>query len=234
MSFDDRVTPLGRTRLVNEVTTHLRSLIIEGALPPGQQLLQTELSEQLGVSRTPLREAFRILEREGFVRVSNGNNTLEVIDLSPEDMVQMYQIREVIDGLAARLAAERGISEAEHAQLKGIVERIAKATKPLAAAERSIAHADLHSRIAELSGNPHVIAQIPMIRLSSQMLARRLQRIVSNAPAVSDEMIEQGADDHRGVVDAIAAGNGRLAERIARTHIRKTMHSPLLAPIKVG
>jgi DNA-binding GntR family transcriptional regulator len=235
MAFDERVTPLGRTRLVDEVTHHLRSLIIAGALPAGQQLLQTELSEQLGVSRTPLREAFRILEREGFVRVSNGNNTLEVIDMSPEDMVQMYEIREVIDGLAARLAARRGITEAEHAELKGIVERIARATKPLAAAERSVAHADLHSRIAELSGNPHVIAQIPMIRLSSQMLARRLQRIVQDAPAVSDEMIEQGADDHRGVVDAIAEGNSRLAERIARSHIRKTMHSPLLAAgVKLG
>jgi DNA-binding GntR family transcriptional regulator len=64
--------------------------------------------------------------------------------------------------------------------------------------------------------------------LSSQMLARRLQTVIENAPAVSDDMIEQGAGDHQGVVDAIAAGNAKLAERIARSHIRKTMHSPLL------
>jgi DNA-binding GntR family transcriptional regulator len=228
MAFDERVTPLGRTRLVDEVTDHLRRLIITGVLSPGQQLLQTELSEQLGVSRTPLREAFRILEREGFVRVSNGNNTLEVIDLSPDDMVALYEIREVIDGLAARLAAERGIDEQEHENLTEMVKRIARTSKPLAAGDRAVVHADLHSRIAELSGNPHVIAQIPMIRLSSHMLARRLQNVIDNAPAVSDDMIEQGAGDHQGVVDAIAAGNAKLAERIARFHIRKTMHSPLL------
>jgi len=228
MAFDDRVTPLGRTRLVDEVTNHLRTLIITGVLAPGQQLLQTELSEQLGVSRTPLREAFRILEREGFVRVSNGNNTLEVIDLSPEDMVALYEMREVIDGLAARLAAERGIDELEHAHLTELVNRIARASKPMAAGDRAVAHADLHTRIAELSGNPHVIAQIPMIRLSAQMLARRLQTVIAHAPTVSDDMIEQGADDHQGVVDAIASGNAKQAERIARSHIRKTMHSPLL------
>jgi DNA-binding GntR family transcriptional regulator len=229
MAFDERVTPLGRTRLVDEVTNHLRTLIITGVLAPGQQLLQTELSEQLGVSRTPLREAFRVLEREGFVRVSNGNNTIKVIELSPDDMVALYEIREVIDGLAARLAAERGIDEQEHENLTEMVRRIARASKPLAPGDRAVAHADLHSRIAQLSGNPHVISQIPMIRLSAQMLARRLQTVIEHAPAVSDDMIEQGADDHQGVVDAIAVGNGKLAERIARSHIRKTMHSPLLA-----
>jgi len=234
MTFDQRVTPVGRTRLVHEVTDHLRTLIITGALAPGQLLLQTELSEQLGVSRTPLREAFRVLEREGFVRVSNGNNTLEVVDLSPSDMVSLYEIREVIDGLAARLAAEHGINAREHKQLTEMVNRITRATKPFSPGERATAHADLHSRIAELSRNPHVIAQIPMIRLSSQMLARRLQSLADEAPEVTEDMIERGADDHQGVVDAIAAGNAKLAEQIARGHIRKTMHSPLLVAASVA
>src|SRR5438093_10908651 len=103
--------PFERTRLVDEVTDRLRSLILDGTLPPGQPLLQISLSEQLGVSRTPLREALRVLENEGFVRISNGNNTLEVVELSPQEMVEMYELREVVDGLAARLAAKRGIDQ---------------------------------------------------------------------------------------------------------------------------
>ena len=67
---------VGRRRLVDDVISHLRQLILDQELPPGTALLQTELAEKLGVSRTPLREAFRILDREGLVKVANGNRTI--------------------------------------------------------------------------------------------------------------------------------------------------------------
>jgi GntR family transcriptional regulator of vanillate catabolism len=222
------VPPLERTRLVDEVTDRLRRLIIEGTLEPGQALLQNDLSERLGVSRTPLREAFRVLEREGFVRVSNGNNTLEVIELTTPDMIELYQMREVVDGLAARLAAQRGISDVEYTELVGLIDAMSEMTERYDPSERAGHHADLHSRIAELSGNRHVIAQIPMIRFTAQMLARRLKSLRDEAPEVTFEMIEHGADDHHGVVEAIRAGDAKAAETIARRHIRKTMRSPLL------
>src|SRR4029453_5215247 len=98
-----------RPRLVDDVTNRLRQMIVDGTLSAGQPLLQIELSKKLGVTRPPLRGAFRVLEHEGFVRATNGNNTLEVIGLSNEEMTEIYQYREVIDGLAARLAAKRGI-----------------------------------------------------------------------------------------------------------------------------
>src|SRR5579862_4729146 len=113
-----------RTRLVDDVTDRLRSMIIDGTLAPGTTLLQIDLAERLGVSRTPLREAFRILEYEGFVRIANGNKTLEVVDLSDDDIIELYQFREVIDGLAARLAAKRGISDADYEMLMGRIDEM--------------------------------------------------------------------------------------------------------------
>jgi len=218
---------VGRTRLVDEVTVRLRNLILDGALPPGKPLLQLDLCEQLGVSRTPLREAFRVLESEGFVRVSNGNKTLEVVELSVDDMLELYAFREVIDGLAARLAAQRGVSPSRLAELRALLETMRDQVGQ-AGFVRAASHANFHAALAELSGNKYVIGQIPMIRLTAQMLARRMRSLAGSAPSHSAEMLEEGEDDHMGVLVAIEAGDGRQAETIARRHIRKTMRSSLL------
>ena len=223
--MDLRMT--GRTRLVDEVTVRLRNLILDGGLPPGKPLLQLDLCERLGVSRTPLREAFRILESEGLVRVSNGNKTLEVINLTVSEMLELYAVREVIDGLAARLAAQRGVPAARLEQLRQLL-TIMRKEAGTASVSRAIAHADFHAGLAEVSGNRHVVNQMPLIRLTAQMLSRRMQSLAEAAPGHSAEMLEEGEDDHLAVLAAIEAGDGRLAETIARRHIRKTMRSELL------
>jgi GntR family transcriptional regulator of vanillate catabolism len=225
-----QIPALERTRLVDDVVSRLRTMIIDGTLAPKTTLLQIELSEKLGVSRTPLREAFRVLEHEGFVRATNGNKTLEVVDLTDDDMLELYQFREVIDGLAARLAARRGISDADFDSLNGHLEKMAvlDPRKPSEAVERAAAHAAFHVGIAELSNNRMVINQIPMIRLTSQMLARRISELGSAAPDVTTNLLGEGESDHRGVLDAIKSGGGADAEGLARRHIRRTMRSELV------
>jgi GntR family transcriptional regulator of vanillate catabolism len=213
--------PFERTRLVDEVTDRLRTLILDGDLSPGQQLLQITLSKQLGVSRTPLREALRILENEGFVRIVNGNNTLEVVDLSPEEMIELYELREVIDGLAARLAAARGVDEVTTLELTSAIEEMREAGAPLDATRRSVAHARFHVLLAEASGNRHVISQLPMIRMTAQMLGRRLRDLDLREPFYISEIIEEGDGHHRAILDAVVAGDPQAAEAIARRHIRK-------------
>src|SRR5688572_27325927 len=117
-----RLTP--QSRLVDEVATRLRQLILTHQLPPGSKLLQSDLAERFGVSRTPLREAIRLLEYDGLVKVSNGNRTVEVVTLSGDDFMQLYQVREVIDGLAARLLARRGLTPAVDKALSKCVDQI--------------------------------------------------------------------------------------------------------------
>src|ERR1700728_4434439 len=92
-------------RMVDRITEDLRELILDNKIPPGGVLIQTEWAEKLQVSRTPLREAFRILEQDGLVQVSNGNRTIQVVRFSDGELRDLYQVREVIDGLAARLLA---------------------------------------------------------------------------------------------------------------------------------
>jgi GntR family transcriptional regulator of vanillate catabolism len=210
----------------------LRTLILSGALPPRQTLRQIEVSERLGVSRTPLREAFRLLEREGFVRISNGNNTLEVVGPSVEEMIELYQVREVIDGLAARLAAQRGVPEDALANLGHLIDEMRKLDSGENWPQRAALHADFHAGIAELSGNRHMEGQISMIRFTAQMLARNLSEIAGTAPDTLASSLNQGEQDHLAILDAIRAGDGRRAETVARKHIRKTMSSPLLRPAR--
>ena len=218
----------GRTRLVDDVTDRLRSMIIDGTLAPGTTLLQIELADRLGVSRTPLREAFRLLEYEGFVRIVNGNKTLEVVELSDNDILELYQFREVIDGLAARLAAKRGISDADCDALMSRIDEMHALDPSRDAAARAAAHAAFHVRIAELSGNRLVCNQVQMIRFTSQMLARRLADLGARDPDLSVRLTGGGEADHRAVVEAIRNGEGSDAELIARRHIRRTMRSELV------
>jgi GntR family transcriptional regulator of vanillate catabolism len=217
-----------RTRLVDDVTDRLRSMIIDGTLAPGTTLLQIDLAERLGVSRTPLREAFRILEYEGFVRIANGNKTLEVVELSDDDIIELYQFREVIDGLAARLAAKRGISDADYEMLMGRIDEMHSLDVSRDAAARAAAHAAFHVRIAELSGNRLVCNQVQMIRFTSQMLARRMADMGTSDPALVVHLTAGGEADHRAVVEAIRGGEGSDAESIARRHIRRTVRSELV------
>lgn len=226
---NEETTIFARKRLVDDVVLHLRTMIIDGDLPPGQTLLQIDLAERLGISRTPLREAFRILQYEGWVRVTNGNKTLEVIDMTSEELLEIYRMREVVDGLAARLAAERGITTAEVTELEKMLDTMHSFDgDSLQTGRRSAAHAAFHARLAELSGNRYLVAQIPMILMSSQVLARRLAELKRQDTAIVAELLERGREDHRGVIQAITDQDGDLAEQIARRHIGRTIDSDLI------
>ena len=216
------IAPFERTRLVDEVTHRLRNLILDGTLAPGLRLLQTSLAEKLGVSRTPLREALRVLQHEGFVEFIDGNKTLAVIDLSVEELLEMYELREVVDGLAARLAAKQGINSATAKRLHRALVELRRASDPRALTRRAPAHADFHATIAEASGNRHMLGQIPMIRFTAQMGTRYVQHLDGQARLEALMRIEEGKGNHGAILQAIEQGDARKAERAARDHIRTT------------
>lgn len=114
---------ISKRRLVDEAARALREAILDGRLRPGQRLLQDRLAEMLGVSRTPIREALQRLEREGLVR-SVGRQGMVVAQLAAQDIEEIYDVREVLEGLAARLAASR-ISQAQLNTLRKSLERMA-------------------------------------------------------------------------------------------------------------
>jgi GntR family transcriptional regulator, vanillate catabolism transcriptional regulator len=220
------IAPLERTRLVDEVTHRLRNLILDGTLVPGQRLLQTSLAEELGVSRTPLREALRVLQHEGFVEFVDGNKTLAVVDFSTDDLLEIYELREVVDGLAVRLAAQRGITRATGKRLHGALADFKGAVGPRAITRRAAAHADFHATIAQASGNRHVVGQIPMIRFTAQMGTRYVQNLDEHARSQALGGIEQGEGNHLAILQAIrAAMPARRSGRLASTSARRSTRS---------
>jgi len=227
-----RITPLARSigLLSDEVERVLRDEILAGTLAPGTPLLQIQLAEQLGVSRTPLREALRILERDGLVKVSNGNKTVEVVALDIAEIVATHEVREVVDGLAARLAARRGLGPEADRHLVACIDAMDTASRGgLDTAVYGDAHADFHLSIIDATGNSRLLDLCPLVRLSSQMmLTRYLQQQAHRHPGlvdlegVSSTLINEGNQDHRRIYAAIAAGQPREAEAAAKRHIRKT------------
>lgn len=217
-------------RLVDEVVSELRDRITEGALPAGTPLPQVALAERLGVSRTPLREALRVLEREGLLRTSDARGTVEVVSIGSADLVEMYQVREVIDGLAARLAARRGIT-AQHKQDAGLL--LAEMAGPTAHDDpeyRNRAHADFHELIAVMSGNARILTFGPLIRASSAALSMPLDRMLAArfpaaaTPERSQQEIDAGSHrQHCAIFSAIVEGDAAEAEATARNHIRRTL-----------
>ena len=217
-------------RLVEDVTKVLRDAIITGTLKPGTELLQIDIAERLGVSRTPLREALRVLENDGLVRVKNRNRTVEVNTITSADLLEMYQIREVVDGLAARLAAKNGLPADVIARLRELIAEMRAAAVPYDPARRTAAHIEFHSLIAEQCGNPRVDPFLPLIRASSAALYIPFIGDSAGAKLVHEgrlesheEVLERAQQYHDLIVDAIETRDHRQAETVARRHIANTI-----------
>lgn len=201
--------------MANQVAEQLRDLIVSGSLTPGEPLLQVELAAKLGISRTPLREAFLLLERDGLVRSNPQTNTVEVAAFTEQDVVEIYQVRQVLDALAARLAAGSTISRESRVELENDVMEMGQVLEPFNTQKFMAAHMRFHVGIYELSGNRRIKEFEPILRISTQMLYRRVHSKV-------DRMI-QSAAEHGLILDAIVAGDPARAETEASSHIAHTL-----------
>lgn len=226
-----RMELLQRTpRLVDEVINRLRERIVDGTLPAGTPLPQVALAAQLGVSRTPLREALRVLDSEGLVRSSDGNRTVEVVRIQPDDLREIYELREVIDGLAARLAARKGLAPEEEQRARYLLGEMADSSDPYDPVRRNRSHAEFHELFALASGNAKVQSFASLIRTSAAMLYLPLVRdaILANLMAANPgksykEFLDEAQAQHREILDAVLERKPGAAEAAARRHIQRTL-----------
>src|SRR5579862_6440277 len=116
--MDGSTLPIARLALPEAAAERLRALIIEGELAPGARLNERELSERLGVSRTPLREAFRMLAADGLL-VQLPNRGAQVVSLSRDDARHAFEVMAALEGLAGELAAAR-VTEPDLADLRAL------------------------------------------------------------------------------------------------------------------
>lgn len=190
--------------------SYLRSAIITGRYPPEKPLVEREICDKLGVSRTPVREALRRLGSEGLVDFIP-NRGVFVSGITKEKAMQLYEMKEALECMAAKLCAERGGEEA----LMRLTDCINMHRQYADRGEMEIAvDLDLrfHVILVESCGNPLIEQQSKSLLLQT----RRLSQL-----AVYDtDHIYDFIDQHAAVVDAIGAHNGAAAAAAVAAHIR--------------
>jgi DNA-binding GntR family transcriptional regulator len=200
----------GDYKIIRELLfNHLRHLIITGGLETGQKLIEEDLAEQFKVSRTPVREAIRKLEIEGLVRYQSRRGVV-VTGFSPEDIDEIYATREVLEGLAARLAAKHGTDE-EIRELGGLLGQINEAS----AARNFERAAHIHTQFDELlyrMGRNRRLVGI-LTQYAEYIEHGKMVSLTRSGRA------EEIRAEHRAMFDAIAERDPDAAEQAARLHV---------------
>ncbi|WP_086823555.1 GntR family transcriptional regulator [Streptomyces sp. NRRL B-24572] len=204
---ESAVTPAnGGGWLRDQVCEALRDRIIDGRLRPGDRLVERDVAEEFGVSRVPVREAIRILLGEGFLHALSPRRIV-VRELSGQDVENLFDLREALEVLAARRAAERR-TEAQLGELRDLLEEARKVTLAGRPERVSRANAAFHHHIVELAGN--------------DMLASALGSLEGRLRWLFQQIDDPGSlwAEHRTLYEAIAAGDADAAADISLRHIR--------------
>ena len=198
--------------------------ILHGDLKAGEKLSETGLAERLGVSRTPVREALRALDAEGFVRLSP-NSRFEITSFSRQDAMEVLQIRRLLEGEASRLAAQRGRRRIVARLQETLDAAWACVEGPAEEVDFRFMQADIafHRTIFEIAGNNR------MLRVSSALGDRLARLYVSRSSDV--QMYEICLQQHRNIMEAIQAHDDIRAEAYARRHIEYIMDT-MLEPVE--
>lgn len=198
---------------VEQAAEAIRDSIRRGDCGPGHRLVESVLTVELGVSRGSLREAFSRLAAEGLVEMQPYRGTM-VSKLSANDLRSLYAVREVLEGLAARLVAERF----EDPNVQEMVMREMEFMRtPLDRMVRSRyfdENSRFHGSLISLSGNQHLIE-------STSRFATQLYRYAMRA-LIDDSSIEASQAEHLAILEAIEAGNAADAELLTRGHLRSS------------
>jgi phosphonate utilization transcriptional regulator len=194
--------------LATAAQQEIERLILGGELPPGAKLTEAVLSERLGVSRGPIREAFRRLEEAGLVRQEK-NRGVFVRDIALDEAAEIYDLRAVMDELAGRRLA-RAITADQARALRGIVERMEQAARADDADAYHLLNLEFHDRVVEFAGNRKMAS---MYRRLVKELALARRRNLSEELA-----LPHSAAEHRQILKAIASGDPEVAGRALFEH----------------
>lgn len=191
----------------------LRAEIVSGALPPGTKLSEARLAERFGTSRMPVREAFQVLARSDFVIIKQRSGTF-VRGVSQRQVVDLFEVREALEGMAARLCATRAAGD-----LMAVLDEIIARMEAAAASSDSTAFiaADehLHAVIFEGSANERLLDHYRL--LIDHLHRNYLSTVVTRRPG----RLERSFSEHQAIVEAIRVRDGDLAEQAMRHHVRQ-------------
>ena len=199
---------------VELIAENIRDGIRSGRYMAGQRLIEAEITSELAVSRGPVREAMRRLSAEGLIEIAHHQGA-RIRRLSQSDVLSLFEIRELLEGLAARLVAEQ-ISNA-----KGLAKILRAHKRDM---QRASKHADIeryvqlnrefHDLLVTNSGNPHLPALIA--NLQTQVMRFQFRSLLDL------KAVQQSEKEHEKIVDAVLKGDGAQAEKAMRQHVRRS------------
>ena len=187
----------------------LRAAIVGGRLQPNQRLVEADLTEMLGVSRSAVRTALVRLAQEGLVDHER-NRGAKVRFVDEHEAAEILESRMVLEGLAARSAASN-VTEQQVAQLRALLEEMRSRLDDGDLLGASELNATLHARLLEIGGHRTVSRLVAT--LNSQLVRFQYKTILVPGRA------EQSLAEHRAIVDAVAAGDPDAAEQAVREHL---------------
>lgn len=199
------------------VQQELERIILAGDLPAGTKLNEAAIADRLGVSRGPVREAFRALEESGLVRLEK-NRGVFVRRIPVEEADDIYELRAVLDEFVGRRLARTATPERVR-ELRGHVERMERAAARGDIATYLAANIEFHDRMVELAGNAKLL--ITYRRLVNEL------RLFRHATLAQGGVLPLSTREHRAIVDKIAAGKPAAAGRALYDHVmasRERMH----------
>jgi GntR family transcriptional regulator, rspAB operon transcriptional repressor len=208
-----------RRKVTDWVYEELKSAIVDLRLAPGDPLREATLAEQLGVSKTPIREALTRLEQEGLVETTSFKGAM-VTGYSRQDLIEIYELRELLENAAARAAAE-SMSDADRDRLRRICRESRKLKKGHDAAGLAALISEFDDVLFDEVGNSRIRALIENLRAH----LTRIGQLTAEIPG----RIEASVDEHERILEAIAARDPELAERQMSRHIRSVRDDQLRA-----
>lgn len=202
--FEAVSSPLVKSSLAKRIRDEIGS----GALPPGTRIIEGTWGRRLGVAQGSIREAINLLAQEGFVTKISGRSA-RVVSLNEQDVLQLYELRGALEGLAARLAAAR---RADTTNLQGTVDAMRHAAKKNRTSELVDADREFHLELCRISGNPHLVEHASPVLLPFFAFARI--RIIASKQNTS--AWDRDLEAHQRIVDLIREGEGDIAEQYVR------------------
>lgn len=197
--------------LADDAADRIRDEILSGRLSRGERLVEARIAAELHVSRGPVREAFNLLRAEGLLEEEPRRGTY-VVSLSPDDVRELYDLRAAVEARAAKLVArshsERGLEE-----LRSRIDALASAAATGDVQAVSRADLEFHEAVARLSGNARLLA----VFQRSAPLLKTLIALDEHLYASLDDI----ADEHRPLLEAIEQGDSEAASRRFEAHVER-------------
>jgi DNA-binding GntR family transcriptional regulator len=206
------IAPLNRRSLHDEVVDRVRSLIVEGHLPPQTRIHEGDLGKALGVSRTPLREALKVLASEGLIDLVPGRGAI-VRKLTDKDVREMLDVLVALETLAGRLACAHA-TDAQIAALRRVHDEMMRYYRAGNRLEYYWRNQAIHAGLAELSGNA-------LLALLHQSISARLRRIRFIGNEEPDKWAGAVAE-HEAMIDALGTRDGARLAAVIERHLEET------------